>query len=85
MLLANSSTILKKFLEFNASIVISTERSCWPDNNLVDRYPIVDLDGYRFLNSGGLLLLLVNTYKLTISFHQRTSIYYVLINCKTFI
>lgn len=60
MLLANSSTILKKFLEFNASIVISTERSCWPDNNLVDRYPIVDLDGYRFLNSGGLLLLLVN-------------------------
>lgn len=53
MLLANSSTILNKFTGFNASIVISTERSCWPDKNLADRYPSVDLDGYRFINSGG--------------------------------
>jgi len=55
VLLANSSIILDKFTKFDASIVISTERSCWPDKKLADRYPTVDLDGYRFINSGGLL------------------------------
>lgn len=34
--------------------MISTERSCWPDKKLAERYPTVDLDGYRFINSGGL-------------------------------
>ncbi|VVC41556.1 Hypothetical protein CINCED_3A018714 [Cinara cedri] len=64
VLLANSSIILKKFTEFDASIVVSTERSCWPDKNLVDRYPIVDLDGYRFINSGGVIGYASQLYKL---------------------
>lgn len=52
-------------MEFDASIVISTERSCWPDKKLADRYPTVDLDGYRFINSGGLFML-----RVTFKFHQ---------------
>lgn len=54
IILANSSTILNKFIEFDSSIVISTEKSCWPDRKLADKYPTVDLNGYRFINSGGL-------------------------------
>lgn len=64
VLLANSSIILKKFTKFDASIVISTERSCWPDIKLIDRYPTVDLDGYRFINSGGVIGYASKLYKL---------------------
>ncbi|XP_050059539.1 procollagen-lysine,2-oxoglutarate 5-dioxygenase isoform X1 [Aphis gossypii] len=63
VILANSSTILNKFTEFDASIVISTENSCWPDRKLADQYPTVDQNGYRFLNSGGLIGYASQLYK----------------------
>lgn len=59
VILADSQTILKKFIDFNASIVIGAEKSCWPDITLADQYPPIDsVDGYKFINSGGLVFLL---------------------------
>ncbi|XP_060849182.1 procollagen-lysine,2-oxoglutarate 5-dioxygenase isoform X1 [Rhopalosiphum padi] len=63
VILANSSTILNKFTEFDSSIVISTENSCWPDRKLADQYPTVDQNGYRFLNSGGIIGYASKLYK----------------------
>ncbi|KAL4090405.1 hypothetical protein QTP88_025251 [Uroleucon formosanum] len=64
VLLADSTTVLNKFIEFNSSIVISTENSCWPNGKLADQYPTVDQNGYRFINSGGIIGYASQLYKL---------------------
>ncbi|XP_050425318.1 procollagen-lysine,2-oxoglutarate 5-dioxygenase isoform X2 [Adelges cooleyi] len=64
VLLANSSTILNKFNKFDASIVFSTEKSCWPDVKLASQYPVVEQDGYRFINSGAFIGYASELYKL---------------------
>jgi GR25 family glycosyltransferase involved in LPS biosynthesis len=47
--------ILKKYKEnFSGKIVFGAETSCWPDKNLAERYPIVDVKN-KFLNSGNFM------------------------------
>jgi len=46
--------IIRKFREFNRPLVFSAEKTCWPNQELSDRYPIVDGE-YKFLNSGGFM------------------------------
>ncbi|XP_050525944.1 procollagen-lysine,2-oxoglutarate 5-dioxygenase isoform X2 [Daktulosphaira vitifoliae] len=65
VLLADSQTILNKFIDFNASIVIGAEKSCWPDIKLAEQYPSIEsVDGYKFINSGGLIGYASQLYKL---------------------
>ena len=45
------NNIIRKFREFNRPLVFSAEKTCWPNQELSDRYPIVDGE-YKFLNSG---------------------------------
>ena len=35
-------------------IILSAEKNCWPDVNLIGKYPIVDND-WKFVNSGGIM------------------------------
>jgi len=44
-------TITKRYIGFNKKVIFSAERYCYPDNNLVQKYPQSDTP-YRFLNSG---------------------------------
>ena len=46
--------ILKRFRETDSQILFSCEKTCWPDESLIDEYPEVDHE-YRFLNSGGFI------------------------------
>jgi hypothetical protein len=46
--------ILKKFRESNSQILFSCEKTCWPEESLVDSYPKLDVD-YPYLNSGGFI------------------------------
>jgi hypothetical protein len=54
VLCASPKEILQKFRSFQSEIVFSTEKTCWPDESLVEKYPNTDSD-YRFLNSGGFI------------------------------
>jgi hypothetical protein len=51
---ASPQEILKKFRSFQSELVFSTEKTCWPDESIVDQYPKVDTD-YKYLNSGGFI------------------------------
>lgn len=46
------SDILEKFNSFKANVVFAAENFCWPDEELKPKYPEVDGDVQRFLNSG---------------------------------
>ena len=46
--------IIKRFREMNTPLLFSAEKTCWPDEDISDAYPIVESD-YRFLNSGGFI------------------------------
>ena len=46
--------IMTKFRSFNSPMVFSAEKTCCPNQDLVDEYPKIDGD-YRFLNSGGFI------------------------------
>lgn len=46
--------IISKFRDLRSEIVFSTEKTCWPNEDLADEYPVVDSD-YKFLNSGGFI------------------------------
>lgn len=46
--------IVKKFREMKSAVVFSAEKTCWPDENLKDKYPMT-MSPYRFLNSGGFI------------------------------
>lgn len=54
VLCASPKEILQKFRSFQSEIVFSTEKTCWPDESLIEKYPNTDSD-YRFLNSGGFI------------------------------
>ena len=46
--------IIKRFRDMNTPLLFSAEKTCWPDEDISDAYPIVESD-YRFLNSGGFI------------------------------
>lgn len=46
--------IVKKFRDMESAVVFSAEKTCWPDDSLVESYPMTMSD-YRFLNSGGFI------------------------------
>ena len=54
VLCASPKEILQKFRSFQSEIVFSTEKTCWPDETILDQYPEVDSD-YKYLNSGGFI------------------------------
>jgi hypothetical protein len=51
-LLAKESEILHKFFDFGKPIVISAEKTCYPQCSLATRYPISSTP-WRYANSGG--------------------------------
>lgn len=51
---AGKDEILSKFKGMDANLVISAEKTLWPDKSLEDQYPEVDF-GDRFLCSGGII------------------------------
>lgn len=51
LFLTGPETIVERFLEFNAPIVMGAERHCWPLHSLSDRYPKAPTS-HRYLNSG---------------------------------
>ncbi len=51
---ASPQEILKKFRSFQSELVFSTEKTCWPDESIMDQYPQVDTE-YKYLNSGGFI------------------------------
>lgn len=46
--------IVRKFREFKTPVLFSAEKTCWPNQDLADEYPEVDVE-YKFLNSGGII------------------------------
>lgn len=60
---ATPAEILKKFLAFEARVVISAEGFIWPDKSLENQYPHVEV-GKRFLCSGGIIGYAPEMYKL---------------------
>jgi len=46
--------ILEKFRNFRTEVVFSTEKTCWPDENLASDYPKSSTE-YKYLNSGGFI------------------------------
>ncbi|KAI7697685.1 Multifunctional procollagen lysine hydroxylase and glycosyltransferase LH3 [Sarcoptes scabiei] len=54
--------ILKKFHSFDARIVFSAEKYCWPDSSLASKYP--KSNGKRYLNSGGFIGYANDLYEL---------------------
>ncbi|KAH9412854.1 Procollagen-lysine,2-oxoglutarate 5-dioxygenase 1 [Dermatophagoides pteronyssinus] len=58
----NSDEIVKKFQTFNANVVFSSEKYCWPDVSLAASYP--KSDGKRYLNSGGFIGFATELYKI---------------------
>ena len=54
VLMTHPEEIVSKFRSFGTPILFSTEKTCWPDTDLVDEYPETDSE-YKFLNSGGFI------------------------------
>ena len=51
----DEETIISKYLSFNTDIVISSEKYCWPDEYLYDKFPETNTHysaDMKFLNSG---------------------------------
>ncbi|XP_043475524.1 procollagen-lysine,2-oxoglutarate 5-dioxygenase isoform X1 [Leptopilina heterotoma] len=61
--LTDLDSIVEKFKDFNARIVFSAEKHCWPDKNLISEYPSI-ARGLRFLNSGGYIGYVSDIYSL---------------------
>ncbi|XP_064610381.1 procollagen-lysine,2-oxoglutarate 5-dioxygenase 1-like isoform X2 [Liolophura sinensis] len=53
--LNGAKEILDKFKKLNSRVVFSAEGFCWPDANLMNKYPVVSLNEKRYLNSGGFI------------------------------
>lgn len=45
-------TIVEKFKESKAKVLFAAENFCWPDNELKTKYPLVEGDSQKYLNSG---------------------------------
>jgi GR25 family glycosyltransferase involved in LPS biosynthesis len=54
VLMANPQEIVSKFRNMGAPIVFSTEKTCWPDTDVLEQYPETESE-YKFLNSGGFI------------------------------
>ena len=54
LFLANTKTILQKFLSYRVPFVISTEKNCYPFPNLATQYPRSPTNS-RYINSGGFI------------------------------
>ncbi|KAL9905595.1 procollagen-lysine,2-oxoglutarate 5-dioxygenase-like [Glossina fuscipes] len=52
---ASLRDIVEKFLETEAKLLFSAEKFCWPDSDLCSRYPVVQSQASRFLNSGAFI------------------------------
>lgn len=61
--MSDLDSIVEKFKEFNARIVFSAEKHCWPDKTLISEYPSI-ARGLRFLNSGGYIGYVSDIYSL---------------------
>ena len=45
--------IVQRYLGFNTRVLFAAEENCWPDSNMVDKFPPAEYNSkYRFLNSG---------------------------------
>ncbi|KAG5672352.1 hypothetical protein PVAND_002485 [Polypedilum vanderplanki] len=62
--LASWADILEKFKEAKAKVIFAAENFCWPDDELRSKYPPVDGDGQRFLNSGMFIGYAKNVYNI---------------------
>lgn len=51
LFLTDSNTILERFLEYNAPVVIGAERNCWPFAHLAEVYPEAPTR-FRYINTG---------------------------------
>lgn len=50
--LATWETIVEKFKESKAKVLFAAENFCWPDDGLKTKYPLVEGDSQKYLNSG---------------------------------
>lgn len=57
-MLGSPTDILNQFHAMDARVVFSAEPYCWPDQSLADQFPVTE-SRYKYLNSGGYLLLLI--------------------------
>ena len=59
--------IAEKFKESKAKVLFAAENFCWPDAELKTKYPPVEGDAQRFLNSGMFIGYAANIYKIITS------------------
>lgn len=62
--LASWTDILEKFQMFKAKVVFAAENFCWPDEKLKSKYPEVDGDVQKYLNSGMFMGYAANIWKI---------------------
>lgn len=62
--LAPWETIVEKFKESKAKVLFGAESFCWPDDELKTKYPPVEGDGQKYLNSGMFIGYASNVYKI---------------------
>lgn len=57
-------TIVDKFKESKAKVLFAAENFCWPDDELKTKYPPVEGDGQKYLNSGMFMGYAANVFKI---------------------
>lgn len=62
--LAPWQTIVEKFKETKAKVLFAAESFCWPDEELKTKYPPVEGDGQKYLNSGMFIGYASNLFKI---------------------
>lgn len=62
--LAPWQTIVEKFKESKAKVLFGAEDFCWPDDGLKVKYPPVEGNGQKYLNSGLFIGYASNVYKI---------------------
>lgn len=65
--LAPWDTIVEKFKESKARVLFAAENFCWPDDELKTKYPPVESDGQKYLNSGMFMGYAANIYNVLVS------------------
>ena len=63
-LFQSASQIVTKFKKFNAKVVFGAEYFCSPDNRKAEKFPNVNVDEKRFLNSGGYIGYVSEVYSI---------------------
>lgn len=62
--LAPWETIVEKFKESKAKVLFAAENFCWPDDELKTKYPPVEGDYQKYLNSGLFIGYAANLYNI---------------------